>query len=321
MFSIIIPLYNKAKYIEKAIYSVVNQSFKDFELIIVNDGSFDGGELIVSGLLKKYDNKDYRLVNQLNQGVSLARNNGVKFAKFEYVVFLDADDWWEPTFLEEMKVLIDKYPQARIFGCGFYKIRNGNKIVANIGVEEGFKDGLINYCKVYSKTLWMPLTSISTIIKKDVFISEEGFKPRLKLGEDFDLWIRIAMKYPVAFLNKPLANYNQDVELENRAVGGRLYNADEHMLFSDYSIWENNADFVFLFERLAVYSLLPYYLRNKNTEQVDKILGLIHWNNHTFKYRLYYRILPKSLLRAWMFLLKIGSVIKKIFLKRCLFII
>lgn len=316
MFSIIIPLYNKAKYIEKAIYSVVNQSFKDFELIIINDGSFDGGELIVSGLLEKFDNEDYRLINQLNQGVSLARNNGVKVAKFEYLVFLDADDWWEPTFLEEMKELIYKYPQAGIFGCGFYKIRNDNKIIANIGVEKGFKDGVINYCKVYSKTLWMPLTSISTIIKKDIFISEEGFKPKLKLGEDFDLWIRIAMKYPVAFLNKPLANYNQDVDLETRAVGGRLYNADEHMLFSDYSIWGNNNDFVYLFERLAVYALLPYYLKNKNIEQVNKILDQIHWSNHAFKYQLYYRIMPKFLLEIWMFLLEIGSGIKKVIFLR-----
>jgi len=254
------------------------------------------------------------LIKQNNQGVSIARNNGVKVAKYEYIAFLDADDWWESTYLEEMKVLIEKYPYAGIYGSSYYKVKKGKLIPANIGVEAGFEKGLINYCQVYAKTMYMPLTSITSIIKKTVFDSERGFKVTLKMGEDFDLWLRLALKYPVAFLNKPLAYYNQDVELADRAIGEKLYEPSEHMLFSNYDSLQNNNDFQILFESLAVYGLLPYFVTGKNKKETDSILSGIHWENHSFKYRLYYRILPKILVSIWMKFLKFGSKVKKLLL-------
>ena len=110
MFSVIIPLYNKAAYIEKAINSVLAQNFKEFELIIVNDGSTDDSfsKLTVICNRLSVENPEIfnkiKIVQQENQGVSTARNNGVKIAKYDYIAFLDADDWWESTFLEEMKM-------------------------------------------------------------------------------------------------------------------------------------------------------------------------------------------------------------------------
>ena len=157
----------------------------------------------------------------------------------------------------------------------------------------------------------MPLWTGATILKKSIFEEEHGFKPRLKLGEDFDLWVRVATKHPVAFLNKPLANYNQDVDLVNRAIGEKLYMPQEHMLFTDYSEFKNNPDFVYLYERLALYGLLPYYLKGKNKKEVEVILAQIHWDQHELKYRLYYQLLPKGIVRAWFRLLKFGSVLKK----------
>jgi hypothetical protein len=82
------------------------------------------------------------------------------------------------------------------------------------------------------------------------------------------------------------------------------------MLFTDYGELQNNPDFRNLFEVLAVYGLLPYYIAGKNQKEVDAILSGIHWKNHAFKYRLYYRILPKVVVRVWMESLKIGSRIK-----------
>ena len=95
MFTVVIPLYNKANYIEKAINSVLNQTFTEFEIIVVNDGSTD------ESLEKIGHFKDARLkiINQENAGVSTARNNGVKEAKYDYVAFLVADDWWDEHFL------------------------------------------------------------------------------------------------------------------------------------------------------------------------------------------------------------------------------
>ena len=120
-------------------------------------------------------------------GVSTARNNGVKVAKYELIAFLDADDWWEPTYLAEMKNLLEAYPAAGIFGSGYYLVKNGVSRVATVGVDHSFTMGLINYFQVYSRNLCMPLWTCSTVIRKSVFDAEKGFKPGLKLGEDFDL--------------------------------------------------------------------------------------------------------------------------------------
>lgn len=320
MFSIIIPLYNKAPYIEKALRSVQAQTYREFEVIIIDDGSTDNSFDIANKLIVEFLNSTdqnpplggYRGASQKNQGVSTARNNGVKLAKFPYICFLDADDWWAPTFLEEIKRLIEEFPDAGIYGTSYYKVKDGKYISANIGVDEGFQQGYINYCQVYSKTMWMPLTSISVCIPKKVFKSENGFKPNLNLGEDFDLWIRIAMKYSVAFLNKPLAFYNQDVDIKNRAIGTRFYKPEEHMLFTDYSNMMRNDEFRFLFERLALYSLLPYYYNNINKIEVKNILLQIkNWKRHEIKYYIYYKILPKNVLKKYFQILNILYRFKK----------
>jgi len=316
LFSVIIPLYNKAAYIEKAIRSVLAQTYHEFELIVVDDGSTDDSFAqlsVISQQLSVEDPDSFKkllIVDQKNQGVSMARNNGVKLAKYDYIAFLDADDTWESTYLEEMKGLMETFTEAGIYGSSYFIVKNGKKRIAPIGIEPNFERGLINYCQVYSKILCMPLWTGATIIRKSVFDDENGFNPQLKLGEDFDLWIRVATKYPVAFLNKPLANYNQDVDLANRAIGEKLYEAGEHMLFTDYGELKNNPNFVYLYERLALYGLLPYYLKGKNKKEVHTILSRIHWKQHELKYRLYYQVLPKIIARVWFKLLKLGSQLK-----------
>ena len=324
MFSVIIPLYNKAPYVEKAIRSVAAQTFQEFELIVVDDGSTDltapqppkgGAGLTYSDIEQLIDGKGI-LIKQKNSGVSVARNNGVAQAKYPYICFLDADDWWAPTFLEEMKALIDEFPDAGIYGTSYYKVKNGKHIPANIGVEEGFIKGEINYCQVYAKSLWMPLWTGAVCIPKTVFENEQGFKPALKLGEDFDLWIRIVLKHKVVLLNKPLAYYNQDVEIQDRAIGPRLYKPEEHMLFTDYGELMENEDFKYLFERLSLYSLLPYFLKSVNIKEVNLILKEIqNWKRHDFKYQMYYKYLPKKIVSLYFEFLKKMVFVKNRFLK------
>lgn len=305
---------------EKAINSVLSQTYREFELIVVNDGSTDDSLNVVQTFFKSPLGNlgafspslgGWGVLTQSNLGVSIARNNGVKVAQYDYIAFLDADDWWEPTYLEEMKLLIEEFPQAGIYGSGYFLIKNGVKRIAPVGVERTFKKGEINYCRTYSNTLCMPLWTGSTIIRKTIFESEHGFKPTLKLGEDFDLWIRVVQKYPVVILNKPLSNYNQDVELANRAIGEKLYEPYEHMLFTDYGALQSNPEFRYLYEQLALYGLLPYYLTGKNEKEVKLILSGINWKDHAFKYRLYYKILPIVIVQFWMHFLKIGSIVKQ----------
>ena len=128
-FSIIIPLYNKAPYIERAINSVLNQSLQNFEIIVVNDGSSDGGEKIVT----KLEDERLKLVSQKNAGVSAARNKGALEAKSEYLAFLDGDDTWEPNFLSELVKLIADFPNAGIYGTSNSFIYPNGKKVARKG--------------------------------------------------------------------------------------------------------------------------------------------------------------------------------------------
>lgn len=310
MFSIIIPLYNKAPYIEKAIESVLSQTFQEFELIVIDDGSTDNSLEV----LKKCDLSkiDCKIISQTNSGVSTARNNGVKLAKHDYIAFLDADDWWDAQYLHEMKVLIEEFPEAAMFGCSYYKVKNGRNNLAEIKFDKKTERGLINYCQLYAKSLWMPLWTGSVIIRKNVFIVENGFNPKLKLGEDFDLWIRIAMKYPIAFMKKSLAYYNQDVDINNRALSKKLYEPEQHMLFTDYGEWMLNKDFKLMYDKLAVYGLLPYFLADKNKNYVENIIKNINWKDHAFKYKIYYKILPKNVVKLWFDGFKILSKIKNI---------
>lgn len=315
MFSVIIPVFNKAPYLQKAIYSVISQTFQEFELIVVNDGSKDNSLEVLQSINKTLD-KPFTIINQQNAGVSTARNNGVKIAQYEYIAFLDADDWWDATYLEEMKALITQYPEAGIYGSSYFKVKNGKHIPANIGVEAGFQHGFINYFKVYAKTMWMPLTSISAVIKKDIFIENNGFKPALKLGEDFDLWVRIAIDYPVAFVNKALAYYNQDVDVINRAVNSRFYKPHEHMLFSDYGDIMNHKDFRYLYEKLALYGLLPYFLFNINKKEVKRVLNSIDWKKHSVKYKIIYNFMPKFMMKTYIKVVKFGYQIKQVIHER-----
>ena len=311
-FSVIIPLYNKAPYIAKAIDSVLTQTFTGFELVIVDDGSKDNSAQVAEMAIKGCDN--CRLIRQENAGVSMARNNGVALSQGEYLCFLDADDWWAPTFLEEMSKLIDEFPDAGIYGTG-YTIVNETRHktrVSPIGVDSSFEKGYINYCQVYAKTLAMPLTSISVAVPRLVFDEMEGFPKGIKLGEDFLLWVRIALKYKVVLINRPLSFYNQDVDVVNRGVG-KLHNPEEHMLWNvDFLAEEEkiNPDYKQLIDNLRTYGLLPYYLSKEYHEAAQQELKKVDWSRQHAKTRKQYSK-PLSVLRLEFALRRIASNCKR----------
>ncbi len=293
-FSVIIPLFNKAPYIEKALRSVLAQTFTDYELIVVDDGSQDDSANVAEKVLAESVIR-HQLIHQDNAGVSCARNRGVANSQGEYLCFLDADDWWAPTFLAEMSTLIDEYPEAGIYGTG-YTIVNERKHKtrkAPVGVESGFEKGYINYCKVYAKTLAMPLTSISVAIPRGVFEEMKGFPAGIKLGEDFLLWIKIALEHKVAFLNKPLAFYNQDVEAVNRGVIRKGYDPDSFMTFHFDQFEEEekkNPDLKVLLDRLRVYSLLRFRFANSHRDRVSQEIQKVDFSHVDRKYLYLYKL-------------------------------
>lgn len=292
MFSVIIPLYNKAAYIEKAIFSVFSQTFKEFELIVINDGSKDNSLEIVQQINNKSANQQIRIIDQVNQGVSITRNNGVKYAKYDYIAFLDADDWWDIHFLEEIKSLIDEFPEGAIYASSYFKVKNNINIPAKIGISSTFEKGYFDYCRAYASSLWMPLWTGAVVLKKDIFFEMQGFKPHLKLGEDFDLWLRIALKYKITMLNKPLAYYNQDVEQLTRAIGN-LHRPENHMLWylDDFENQSKNIPYLKqLLDKLRVYSLYPYYLNDKYRDLAKQELEKVDWSKQSkSEYRKYYK--------------------------------
>ena len=228
-FSVIIPLYNKAPYIRKALESVLAQTYTDYELIIVDDGSTDGSAEIAEAFLQDLASRlsplAFRLLKQKNAGVSAARNNGFSVSSAEYIAFLDADDWWEPTCLERMAQLIADYPDAGLYACNYVYYKPGKTHVA-LKIPTGY----INYPKAYYESNAMPVTSITAIIPRKVYDEMCGFPLGIKLGEDFLLWSKIALRYSVAFLNEPLAYYNNDVPATLRATRN-LHKPEHHMLF------------------------------------------------------------------------------------------
>lgn len=312
-FSVVIPLYNKAPYVAKAIESVLMQSFVDYELVVMDDGSRDDSFAVALEAIDGHSK--CHLYRQNNQGVSMARNNAVDLSQGRFLCFLDADDWWEPTFLEEMDKLVKEFPDAGIYGTN-YTIVNETRHktrVASVGVEEGFEKGYINYCQVYAKTMYMPLWTGAVCVPRVVFEEMRGFPAGIKLGEDFMLWIRIALKYRVAFLNKPLAYYNQDVEGVNRGVG-RLHTPKEHMLWN-LSLLEDeekhNLDYKQLVDNLRTYSLMPYFVSKEYRLNAIRELDKVDWNRQPVEVRKRYHK-PIIWLKTELWLRGIGSRLKQL---------
>lgn len=279
-FSVVIPSYNKVEYIERAINSVLCQSEPDFELIVVDDGSTDGTYEKAREILENRA-ENCVVLRQKNAGVADARNNGANFSKGQYISFLDADDWWEPDYLQEMSILIKEYPQAGMYGSGYYIVKNGHKRIAPIGVPLGFKRGIINYCRTYSNTMCMPISSSSVTIPRDVFLGSGGFERGISLGEDFLLWIRLALKYPVVFINLPLSNYFQDIPPRKRATR-RLHEPSKHMIWNMDFLQEDelrNRDLKVLLDKIRANGLFRFYLSKEYHDLAVKKMECIDWSN------------------------------------------
>ena len=309
-FSVIIPLYNKAPYVAKTVESVLAQTYGDYEVIIIDNGSTDGS----NGVISQFTDPRIQIVRlEENVGVSNARNKGVELSTAPYITFLDADDWWEPTFLEEMAALVERHPGAGIYGTSYYIVKNGKKRVAPIGVEDGFTEGEINYCRVYAKTLCMPLTSISICMPRAVFEESGGFPANIKLGEDFLLWIRVALKHKVVLLNKPLSNYNQDVDVTYRGTHKKVYDPDTFstFYFDQFAAEErSNRDLKVLLDKLRVYSLMTFRRDNKYPERVMKELSKVDFSNVEPIYKFYYKT-PYWMVKTYLTIIHLLASIKQ----------
>jgi O-antigen/teichoic acid export membrane protein/glycosyltransferase involved in cell wall biosynthesis len=195
--SVIITLFNKGPYIKRAIESVQNQTVKDFEIIVVNDGSTDNGPDIV----KNIHDPRIRLISQNNQGGSSAANRGVQESKSDFITFLDGDDEWEPTHLETLLRLRERYPKAGAYSQAYLISTAGKKLIKNKYKHippPPWEGALPNYFKSELEGEHPVATGVVGIPKK-IFLEFSGFDENAEWGPDLDLWSRVALKYPIVF--------------------------------------------------------------------------------------------------------------------------
>lgn len=211
--SVVIPLYNKSLYIARALNSVLAQTFQEFEVVVVDDGSTDDGAEIV----RRFNDPRIQLIQQENQGVSAARNRGIDAARADLVAFLDADDEWLTDHLETLQRLYKIYPDAGACTTAYRTINPNSRIKTPkyYAIPKKPWEGIIsNYFR--SAAIGFPPVCASAVgIPKNILIEVGGFNTNEYRGEDLDLWARIAIKYPIAFSWEGIVIYH--TEATNRA--------------------------------------------------------------------------------------------------------
>lgn len=193
-FSVIIPTYNRSSFLKIAIDSVLAQSFKDYQLIIIDDGSSDN----TSSLIKSYKQPQIEYYHQKNQGPAAARNLGILKSRGKYICFLDSDDRYRSDKLEVTSFYIRKNPDFKIFHTEEIWYRNGKLLEQK--KQHRKPDGFI-----FKEAVRLCSVSISTAsIEKELFLDIGLFDPKLPACEDYDFWLRATQKYPVSLIRKPL---------------------------------------------------------------------------------------------------------------------
>lgn len=204
-FSVVIPLYNKENEIKRAIDSVLNQIFQDFELIIVNDESTDNSLSVVEAI----QDTRIKIISQKNQGEYGARNTGILNSTAPYIAFLDGDDEWKPEYLETIRSLIEKYPDAGLYGTARLRVSDKNQQKSIVyGFNEG-DEGIVDMpLYAFVKTRAGPISCSSAVVPRTVFNELGLFRPYSGAGGDWAMWTLIMLHYPLAYSAKLLSQIN-----------------------------------------------------------------------------------------------------------------
>lgn len=218
MFSVVIPLYNKAHTIINTLECVLKQTFTDYEIVIVNDGSTDDS----TGVIQRFSSdKRIKLVNQENQGVSGARNTGVANAKFEYVAFLDGDDEWFPEYLQKMAEAIKKFPENEFFcSAGMSKNPKGYGKPRQIDKYQG---EIVAFDFFENPHVFLHVSAV--VVTKHLFDKIEGFPLGMKRNEDFTFLYKAALISQPIYSGFPLSVYVGGVD--GQATATSIYESEK----------------------------------------------------------------------------------------------
>lgn len=245
-FSIVISVFNKEKYIAETLQSVLDQTFYDFEIIILNDGSTDKSEAEIL----KFNDPRIKYFSQKNQGASAARNAAIKKAKNDYIALLDADDYWYPFYLEEQRNSIKAFPNEHVFATATQRKINGKVFDSVYSIAQGIESPIkLNYFK--GSSLTSLLHSSSTVIHKKVFEKVGMYNPAIKSGEDTDLYVRIGLEYDIVFSRNICAAY----VIRENSLFKTVRNLKEIANFEAYEVYEKDNKSLKKFLDLNRYSL------------------------------------------------------------------
>ena len=192
--SVVIPTFNRAQKVVRAISSVLSQTFTDVEIIVVDDGSTDGTKKEV----EQFDDFVTYVAHSSNLGVSTARNTGIKVSSAPLVAFLDSDDHWLPEKLAAQVGFFDEHPEAVACQTEELWIRNGRRV-------NPMKKHLKPSGDIFEPSLKLCLVSPSAVMLKRSLLDEVGlFDEDLPVCEDYDLWLRISCRYPIHLIKEAL---------------------------------------------------------------------------------------------------------------------
>ena len=194
MISIVLPSFNRAQVLSKAVESILRQTYKDFELIIVDDGSTDN----TADVVKNFNDDRIVYVRQENAGACVARNNGIEHSRGEYIAVQDSDDIWHEDKLEkQLKTIQDK--NADIVFCRMNRMSGGKKIGL---VSDYFKEGFL------SKDVMPMSIGTQTLVGKSIVFKQEKFDPEMPRFQEFELLVRAQKNYSIYCMEEPLVDYH-----------------------------------------------------------------------------------------------------------------
>lgn len=268
MISVVIPLYNKAHTIVNTLSTVIAQTYKDLEVIIVNDGSTDNGVKIIED---NFNDNRIRIIHQENAGVSAARNIGVDEAQGEYVAFLDGDDEWHPDYLATMYILIERYPNAGLFLCGGL-VQNADKSIY-VRIAKGYEEykGIIQLFQnpeVFSHTSAM-------IINKKIFNRTHRFIVGMCKYEDFLASQCLALVSDVVYCGLPLTKYIGGIDGQLTVQNKKNPKSEESVLLYYNQIIKDSISakgkvdkHLAIYLRYNIRHMFKTYMQNGNVKEI-----------------------------------------------------
>jgi glycosyltransferase involved in cell wall biosynthesis len=195
--TVIIPTFNRSRLLIEALTSVMDQTFRDSEIVVVDDGSTDDTQ----EALVPFANR-IRYVRKANGGEASARNRGIQEARARRVAFLDSDDRWEPAFLETTMQHLDRHPELGLVATACSVVPEGHQ---RRRIRRAMLQGDL-LLTLFSRNF---ITASAVLINRDCFAKVGFFNEQLDQATDYDMWLKIARAYPIAFLNKPLCRWRR----------------------------------------------------------------------------------------------------------------